>query len=148
MRAKTNNNYRIAVIEFTAGDGSKLPPKTFIFNFIKNEKILRTVRLTLVDALGLFDDNSEMNMFHQFKWEELDLNDNRIINHSFYCSVQYVKQTICGWISEIEFIVGKDILVKLANDEIEKIWFHTIYRIHPDVILTASEDVLIIRNEI
>lgn len=147
--------HRISIIEFIDlnSDTTIIKPNTFIFNLIRDKKVYRAIRVTVVESLGLYDAGSftvdyGIHSLHRFKWEELDTTDYTKVVSLNYLDVNDVKKTLTTWICDTELIVGKDTIIKLSKEEAERIFNDLIWKIHDNLLYTPDCDMLIIRDEI
>jgi hypothetical protein len=138
------DNIRVLVIERT-NDYSYHKNGMFVFNLVRNNIVFRAIRITLVQALGMI--NGELELFDQFKWEELNTKDYLDITSTTYFSVGNVQCTLLTWICSTDLIVGKDIIVKLTTEEANNLLTSFLYELKGDI-LYSPDCSQIIRNEV
>ncbi len=124
--------------------------KSFTFNLVDEGVLFRTIRLTIVDSLGLFNDENigqHLHHFNQFKWEELEVGKIDVIKFTTYKSINEIRDTLCDWMSKMKYIINV-IEIELTPNEIKSVWNYILWEINGVKTKEISENVWIIRNEI
>ncbi len=144
MRALLKNNGRLPVFILDKKN------KSFTFNLVNEGVLFRIIRLTIVDSLGLFNDENigqHLHHFNQFKCEELEVGNTDVIEFTIYKSINEVRERLYEWLSIMKYIVDNT-EIELSPNEIKNVWNYILFELNVVKTKEISEDIWILRNEI